>query len=155
MDTSSERKNGEQDPRRNELLELYKLALDDYRFQVQLNQSRSQYFLVLNIGIISVASGLISMASGPYAGLIALIYVVGCLFSVFSIVALHVQRKFYKSARHQKSHFEDMLELRDTTITPVQRGNKYWSFVTFKNMVDVMLGAMAVLNLIGVAYILV
>ncbi len=154
MDTSLEKKNGDG---RNELLELYKLALDDYRFQVQLNQSRSQYFLVLNIGIISVASGLISMTGqspGPYAGLIALIYVVGGLFSVFSILALHVQRKFYKSARDQKSRFEDILELQDTTITPVQRGNKYWSFVTFKNMVDVMLGAMAVLNLIGVVYIL-
>ncbi len=33
---------------REELLELYKLALEDYRFQVRLNWGRSQYFLVLN-----------------------------------------------------------------------------------------------------------
>lgn len=150
MDTSLEKPH---DDGRGEYLELYKLALDDYRFQVQLNQSRSQYFLVLNIGIISIASGLISMASGPYSALIALIYIAGALFCAFSIVALRVQRKFYKSARDQKSRFEGILELQEASITPVQRGNKVWSFVTFKNMVDMMLGSMAFLNLIGAGYI--
>lgn len=150
MDTSLEKPHNDG---RGEKLELYKLAIEDYRFQVQLNQDRSQYFLVLNIGIISVASGIIQLASGPYATLISLIYIVGFLFSVFSIIALRVQRKFYKSARDQKQRFEDILELQDTSITPVQRGNRIWSAVTFKNMVDVMLGVMALLNLIGAGYI--
>ncbi len=152
MDTSLERSH---DDGRGELLELYKLALDDYRFQVQLNQSRSQYFLVLNIGIIGVASGIVSMASGPFASLVALIYVVGALFCVFSIIALHVQRKFYKSARDQKKRFEDMLGLEDKSITPVERGKGFWSFLTFKNSVDGMLSIMAVLNAVGAIFVFV
>ena len=84
---------------RDELLELYKLALEDYRFQVQLNWGRSQYFLVLNISVISIATGILQFAGGKFTALVAVIYFIGFLFSIFSIAALRAQRKYYVSAR--------------------------------------------------------
>jgi hypothetical protein len=38
------------------LLDLYRLALDEYRFEVRLGWDRTTYFLVLNSGILTVAT---------------------------------------------------------------------------------------------------
>lgn len=53
----------EAQPQREDLWQLYKLAIEEYRFQVNLNWQRSQYFLGLNAAIISVGAGLIHL--GP------------------------------------------------------------------------------------------
>ncbi len=133
---------------REELLELYKLALDDYRFQVQLNWGRSQYFLVLNLTLFGIATGLIRLGAGPYDVLVGCFYLLGALFCVFSIIALQAQRKFYRAARDQKQWFEDKLELGAAAITPAEHSrskvSKLWTFKSFVNLLFVALG---VLNL--------
>lgn len=85
--------------KRGELFELYKLALDDYRFQVQLNQDRSRYFLVLNLTVIGIATGVVQLGQGTISILVAILYATGFLFCIFSIFALEAQRKSYRSAR--------------------------------------------------------
>lgn len=77
--------------KREELFELYKLALDDYRFQVQLNQDRSRYSLVLNLTVIGIATGVVQLGQGTISILVALrilvalLYFAGFLFCIFSI----------------------------------------------------------------------
>lgn len=129
---------------RDELLELYKLALEDYRFQVQLNWGRSQYFLVLNLTVTSIATGIMRLPGGEFGILGAVIYFLGALFCAFSIVALQTQRKYYISAREQKKRFEKDLGLGEHSITPVQRPNKKLRrFTTFKAFVNIMFVVLA------------
>jgi uncharacterized membrane protein YciS (DUF1049 family) len=140
---------------RDELLELYKLALEDYRFQVQLNWGRSQYFLVLNIGIIGIATGIVQSAEDAISPLVAVLYLAGFAFCVFSIAALQVQRKYYIAARDQKKRFENELQLGERSITPVQRpSKKIRRLTTFKSFVNIMLVGLAVLNLYSVYFVI-
>lgn len=130
-----------QDQPREELLELYKLALEDYRFQVQLNWGRSQYLLVLNLTVTSIATGIMRLPGGEFSILGAVIYFLGALFS---IVALQAQRKYYISAWKQKKRFEEELGLGEKSITPVQRSDKKLRrLTTFKAFVNIMFVAHA------------
>lgn len=142
--------------KRDELFELYRLALDDYRFQVQLNQDRSRYFLVLNLTVIGIATGVVQLGQGTLSILVALLYAAGFLFCIFSIFALQAQRKFYRSARDQKIHFERQLELNGMSITPVDRaeGKLVAKVTTFKGFVNVMFVVLAALNLFGALYVI-
>lgn len=47
---------------RAELLRLYEIAVEEYRFQVRLNWNRAQYLLGFNTAVIAVGAGL-SLAS--------------------------------------------------------------------------------------------
>lgn len=130
--------------------ELYKLALEDYHFQVQLNWGRSQYFLVLNLTVIGIASGIVQFSGGPANVLVGLFYVAGAALSIFSIAALQLQRRFYISAREQKKRFEEELGLGERSILPVQRApDGIWRYVTFKGLVNGMLGLLGVVNTIS------
>lgn len=42
----------DEESRRQELVDLYKVAVEEYRFQVDLNWKRTQYFLALNVAIL-------------------------------------------------------------------------------------------------------
>ncbi len=140
--------------RREEFLELYKAALEDYRFQVQLNWGRSQYLLVLNLTLVSVATGIVQLGGGEISILVGFIYLTGVFFSIFSISALQSQRKFYRAARDQKQWFEDQLELGAAAITPAEHSttkmSKVWTFKAFVNFMFVLLG---VLNLFASMFV--
>lgn len=41
------------------LLSLYKIAVEEYRFEVTLNWDRTAYYLTLNSGLVAVAAGLL------------------------------------------------------------------------------------------------
>jgi hypothetical protein len=139
---------------RTEMLELYRLALEDYRFQVQLNWGRSQYFLVLNLSLIGIATGIVQLGQGTISVLVGFMYLAGLLFCVFSIIALQAQRKFYRAARDQKQWFEDELELGPAAITPAEHSqskvSKLW---TFKMFVNVMFGLLGALNLFSAIFV--
>ena len=47
-------------------LELYKIAVEEYRFQVKLNWDRTAYHLTLSSGLIAIAVGLLKV--GHVAG---------------------------------------------------------------------------------------
>ncbi len=139
---------------REEMLELYKLALEDYRFQVQLNWGRSQYFLVLNLTVVGIATGILQFAGGEFGVLVAGIYMMGALFCAFSVAALRAQRKYYVSAREQKKRFEEELGLGERSITPVERPDKkIRRLTTFKAFVNIMFVALATLNLFGAYFV--
>ncbi len=136
------------------MLELYKLALEDYRFQVQLNWGRSQYFLVLNLTVVAIATGILQFAGGEFGVLVAGIYMMGALFCAFSVAALRAQRKYYVSAREQKKRFEEELGLGERSITPVERPDKkIRRLTTFKAFVNIMFVALATLNIFGAYFV--
>lgn len=47
------------------LMDLYRIAVEEYRFEVKLNWDRTVYYLTLNSGIISIATGLLKVGGPP------------------------------------------------------------------------------------------
>lgn len=97
---------GEDNPERRELLDLYKIAVDEYRFQAQFNWSRIQYWLAFNTAIL--AAGVALMASTRFS---AAVFLIGALAAGLSIRAAHVAHGYYRVTRDRVRRFELALEL--------------------------------------------
>jgi hypothetical protein len=109
---------------RQQLIDLYRTSLDEYRFEVRLNWDRMQYYLVLNLGIIAAATGLAKVGSGePLRLLTALIFLAGigtCYLGIDAIIRGH---NLYRAALHQKTALEALLGLLEPTeVHPLGHG---------------------------------
>lgn len=101
---------------RDELFDLYQISLDEYRFQVNLNWSRTQYYLTLNIAIVGIATGILQIAKGRIGYLTAGLYFAGFVCTVLSLAASRVQKRYYDSIRDHKGRLETELKLETYSI---------------------------------------
>jgi hypothetical protein len=53
----------------DQLIDLYKVAVEEYRFEVKLNWERVMYHLTLNSALVSIATGLLKIGGTPEADL--------------------------------------------------------------------------------------
>lgn len=81
--------------RRVELLELYRIAIEEYRFEVRLNWDRTSYLLTLNSVILGAAAGLIQWqdTGGPSRAASVLVVVVGLIGIFAAWLGLETQSK--------------------------------------------------------------
>ena len=116
-------------PTREELLELYQSSIDEYRFQVQLNWSRSQYLLAFGVAVLAAGVGLIKVGGSYGSVLTAGVFFVGAVSAGLSIIVTYVQHGYYRSTRDRLRRFEELVNLPrdlrvDTTPTmgsPIKR----------------------------------
>jgi len=54
-------------PERDELFTLYRIAIDEYRFEVKLNTDRMMHYVIFNSAIITVAHGPLKNGDGLLA----------------------------------------------------------------------------------------
>jgi hypothetical protein len=95
-----------------ELLELYKIAIDEYRFEVRLNWDRTTYHLILNSGLISIATGLLKVGSVAIVNLfVAGVFFVGFCASLIGIKAITQGHRYYRRTIVKKTLIEDLLGL--------------------------------------------
>src|SRR5688572_24025540 len=102
-------------PERSELLELYRIAIEEYRFEVQLGWSRAQHFLVLSGGTLAAGAGLLKI--GPAEALpswtaslpVALVFLFGAAASVLGILAVRRGHRYYKTTVFKKTLLEEEL----------------------------------------------
>jgi hypothetical protein len=128
------------------------LALDEYRFQVNLNASRTQYYFVLNVGIIGVATSLLKFGEAGQPGnrLVALIYIAGLLCCLLSLAASVVQRGYYQAARNHKKDIEAELGLGDLSIiTTPGMGSVISRIGRVTTFNYVLLSALSIIDLAG------
>lgn len=141
------------------LLELYKLTIEEYHFQVNLNWSRSQYFLGLNVAIIGVGTGLLRISGGEEASLLTgCLFLVGLATAVFSLFATRKGREYYRETRTRlkaveaKLGLEEALTLRTTAGMkgrPSQRGA---AWLTVTNFIYGLFVVLAGVDVIGLLY---
>jgi hypothetical protein len=94
------------------LLDLYKIAVEEYRFQVKLNWDRTAYHLTLNSGLIAVAVGLLKVGSAPVVNLfVAGVFLIGLLASVIGIQAISKGHRYYRHTVVKKTLLEEQLGL--------------------------------------------
>lgn len=128
----------------------YARAVEEYRFQVELNWRRSEYFFVLNIGVLIAASTMLSSGGVP-RGLVAVLFGVGALLAFLSFLANDVQHGYYRSARDQKKDLEDRLELGDLALaTTTGQGSGFARLGRVGTFLKIMLVAIAAADLVGV-----
>jgi hypothetical protein len=101
------------EPLSNEtLLNLYRIALDEYRFEVRLGWDRTTYFLVLNSGILAAATGLLKLDGPPviYA-LVAILFMFGAATSYAGSKAISTAHRYYRRTVVKKATIERCLGL--------------------------------------------
>jgi hypothetical protein len=139
---------------RDELMTLYQISLDEYRFQVNLNWSRTQYYLTLNVGIIAIATGILQIAKGRVGDLTAGLYFAGFVCCALSLAASRVQKRYYESIRDHKAKLETALQMGAYSIrtTPGMGGflSHLGRVTTLLNVVLVILGLMNIAGILTV-----
>jgi hypothetical protein len=141
-------------PTRKELLELYKIAVEEYRFQVKLNADRSRDYVVLNSAIIAAAITLLGQAKLP--ALAGLVFAIGLVVALLSILGTDTQHGYYRDTKNAKQQLERQLGIADLTLVKTKpTGSRYRRFGSVTRFNFVILSLLAVLDGAGVAYILV
>jgi len=94
------------------LLDLYKIALDEYRFEVRLGWDRTTYFLVLNSAILTVATGLLKLDNPSVIYIfIAVLYLFGCCTSMVGSMSITKAHEYYRRTVVKKTLIENCLGL--------------------------------------------
>lgn len=98
---------------KNELLELYKIAIEEYRFEVDLNWQRVKYYCVLNIGIITIATGLlkVNQKENDVSFLVSMIFFIGVVTSFLGIYSIKKGNIYYHRTLYKKALIERELGL--------------------------------------------
>lgn len=86
---------------REELLEHYKIAVEEYRFQVGLNWGRTQYLLVFNVAIVAAGAALVRLEVRTVEVMAGTLFLVGCLCALASLFVTFRQHAYYQAARDQ------------------------------------------------------
>lgn len=96
----------------DQLIELYKTAIEEYRFQVRLNNDRLLHFTVFNIAVLSAGVGLMKV-DGSRAGnaLVAAIFIAGFFTSLIGALAVRTFHQYYRRTVHRKTVYEELLGL--------------------------------------------
>lgn len=132
------------------LLRIYGIAVDEYRFQVNLNWLRTQYYLVFNVGIVALATTLVRFITGGLQLFVATLYIVGFVCCLLCLAATRSQEEYYHAARDHIAVVEKRLGLTDLRLgtTPGMTGlvRRFGKVKTFNR---VLLWLIAVLNIVG------
>lgn len=95
-----------------QLMDLYRIAVEEYRFQVKLNWDRTAYLITLNSGLIAVATGLLKVGNAAILDLfVAGVFLVGAFVSVVSIKNIRTGHRYYRRTILKKTLLEDQLGL--------------------------------------------
>ena len=95
-----------------QLLTLYQIALEEYRFQVRLNWDRTMYHLTLSSGLITIAAGLLKFGSASPVNLAVVgVFFVGMCVSAIGIKTVRKGHEYYRHTVVKKTLLEDQLGL--------------------------------------------
>jgi hypothetical protein len=96
----------------DQLMDLYKIAIDEYRFEVKLNWDRTVFYLTLNSGLIAIATGLLKVEGSSFLNLIvAGVFFIGLCVSGIGIRSVQKGHDYYRRTIVQKTVLEDRLGL--------------------------------------------
>jgi hypothetical protein len=130
--------------------ELYRVAVEEYRFQAQFNWSRTQYFLAFNAAILAAA---VALSAGRPA---ALVFGLGAVAAVLSASAVHTQHGYYRAARNRMREVEERYgvpaEQRVTTTATL--GGRPRPRPNVTQVTYLLFGALLVAHVAGAALVL-
>ena len=127
--------------------DVYKIAVEEYRFQAQYNWSRTQYLLAFNVGILAAAT---AVASQPGKSA-ALVFGLGAIAALLSMSVVQVQHGYYRAARDHMKRIEAAVALPpDQRIdTTANLGGRRRKVLSVNQVVYLLLASVAVADLVG------
>ena len=103
---------GEKDENREELLKLYELALQEYRFQVLLNWDRLKHAFVIDGVLVGAAAAIWKLGNGTDPPIVvAWILALASANSVFGVLGSRTGHSYYRETRKVKTTIEQKLGL--------------------------------------------
>lgn len=88
--------------------DLYKAALDEYRFQIGHNWSRTQYLLGFNVAILAAG---VALAGSTGTVLSVLVFGLGAVAAVMTWRVVWIQHAYYRRIRDRIATLEDDLDI--------------------------------------------
>ena len=93
-------------------INLYKIAIEEYRFEVRLGWDRTKYFLGLNTAILTVSTGLLKLDNSPIVYFfIALLFLFGATSSIAGAWSIRKAHEYYRNTIVKKTVIEEHLGL--------------------------------------------
>jgi hypothetical protein len=93
-------------------LNLYKIAIEEYRFEVRLGWDRTTYFLGLNTAILTVSTGLLKLDNPPIVYFfIAVLFLFGGTTSIAGAWSIRKAHEYYRKTIVKKTVIEEHLGL--------------------------------------------
>ncbi|MGN6630007.1 MAG: RipA family octameric membrane protein [Candidatus Nitrosocosmicus sp.] len=96
-----------------DLLDLYKMAIDEYRFEVNLSWDSVRFFTTLHTGILAFGSSLLGLHQSSFKWALILVFVVGIILAYVAYTTRSKYREYYLRALYTKTLIEDQLKLRE------------------------------------------
>jgi hypothetical protein len=133
--------------------EIYKTAVEEYRFQARYNWSRTQYLLGLNVAILAAGTAVATRPRGESA---SLVFILGIATAGLSFFVMRTQHDYYRAARNHMQRVEDdfgipVNQRLDTTSTMGRRRRT----LSVNQLVYFLLAAIALSEAVGVVLVLV
>ena len=104
------------------LLELYRSAVEEYRFQTNLNWDRNKFYVLLNSGLITATCGLLRIPGFAFAEFLTIpLFFLGFLSSWIGLTTLLKGIEYRRSIVYQKAQIEEKLsEFTEEQLFPIQ-----------------------------------
>ena len=139
-------KHGDEPP----LSELYRVAVEEYRFQAQFNWSRVQYLLAFNAGILAAGVALASQ-SGRLA---ALVFGLGIVACGMTFMVHRVQHGYYRKARDRMRRIEGNLHLpNDVRVDTTSTLSGDTRSISVTQVIYLLLVAIAVADALAIVFV--
>ncbi len=139
--------------------DIYKVATEEYRFQVNPNWSRTQYYLGLNLAIIGAGTGILKLGgTHPATALICSVFGVGFGIACFSIFSDRRQHGCYREARDRMISIEgalglpDPFKMRTTGGMKETKRNKVARLTTVTNLAALVFVVLGAIDVFGAIY---
>ncbi|MCL2542309.1 MAG: hypothetical protein FWE71_07620 [Nocardioidaceae bacterium] len=126
--------------------EIYRAAIEEYRFQAQFNWNRVQYLLAFNAAILAAA-----VALAAHSGSLAvLVFALGIVASVMTVLVHRIQHGYYQRTRDRVKRVEAKYVPPDarTDTTPSLAGRSKRLNVTA--VIYLLLASIAVADAMGI-----
>lgn len=95
-------------------IDLYKIALEEYRFQVSLNWDRTKFYITLNLTLFGSAAGIFRLIPGIEAQLLVLVlFALGIAAADIGRKSLLKGHEYYRKIVVRKTQYEKVLNLLD------------------------------------------
>lgn len=132
-------------------IDLYRLAIEEYRFQAQFNWTRTQYLLGFNVAILAAGTAV----SGSFGGFALPVFILGAIAAVVTLLVMRQQADYYRAARERVRRLEERFAVdEDAKLDTTTKLGGRSRFVSVKQLVNLLTASVAVADVAAAFYVL-
>lgn len=114
--------------------EIYRHAIEEYRFEVQLSWERTRFYLGLNMALLAAVATLLRITSDSWEPLVG-ISVIGLCASSLGISTIRKAHQYYRRTIWKKTVIEQALGLNETVSAQADQ-HETWAIATTASQAD-------------------